>query len=666
MQSGYGGVSELQQFMVDNCGPSSLFSISSTPNPPPPNDMSSHPNKYHHPLPHHHHHHHPPPPQQQQQPPPFPPHHFAHFHSIPITQQLFQHGHHHQFQLFHHQLGLDHESGPENSSGGGSGGGGGGGGGPSFLAAAANFKLGVNDNSGGGGDDDNAILHGDDEASESRLHRGGWHREEEAAIKEPPWRPLDIDYINRNNKRCKDKEPAAIGKYCKKTKDAAAVSDHVHNTTTAGGSSNYKLFSELEAIYKPGGSASCGGGGANQTGSGSALTGDDNPLIPAAAAAAVELGPIGDRHIGVGSETSAGEDAPVNKSSKGGERRKRKRRRQQKQLGSIAAFFETLVKQLMDHQESLHRQFLDAMERRDAERSSREESWRRQEAAKSTREAAARAHDREIASAREAAIVAFLEKFTGEKIHLPSNPSPFPTDSLQNKDTPSAAAAEMGLNDGINNNNTEIIASVSAHEQQQQQFSTSRWPKAEVQALIRVRSGLDSRFQEPGLKGPLWEEVSSRMAAVGFHRSAKRCKEKWENINKYFRKTKDSGKKRPQHSKTCPYFHQLDQLYSKLPPSSSSNSGGGEHPIKDNSELLDAIVVATADNQHNGASVFGFASNDDNNDNDNDNDEEIEDDEQDNIGGGGGDGEEGEGESHDHDHEDHRNESTTLFFQHLQ
>ena len=32
------------------------------------------------------------------------------------------------------------------------------------------------------------------------------------------------------------------------------------------------------------------------------------------------------------------------------------------------------------------------------------------------------------------------------------------------------------------------------------------------------------------------------MATAGYRRSAKRCKEKWENINKYFRKAKESGK----------------------------------------------------------------------------------------------------------------------------
>ncbi|EFJ32875.1 hypothetical protein SELMODRAFT_85122, partial [Selaginella moellendorffii] len=93
--------------------------------------------------------------------------------------------------------------------------------------------------------------------------------------------------------------------------------------------------------------------------------------------------------------------------------------------------------------------------------------------------------------------------------------------------------------------------------------ASKRWPKPEVLALIKLRSSIEGKFQETGPKGPLWEEISSGMSCMGYSRSAKRCKEKWENINKYFRKTKDSSKKRPENSKTCPYFHQLDALYRK-------------------------------------------------------------------------------------------------------
>ncbi|XP_022158201.1 trihelix transcription factor GTL2 [Momordica charantia] len=111
-----------------------------------------------------------------------------------------------------------------------------------------------------------------------------------------------------------------------------------------------------------------------------------------------------------------------------------------------------------------------------------------------------------------------------------------------------------------------------------------RWPRDEVLALVNVRcslynngvcggggdqdqsGGSGSGEQGASSKAPLWERISQGMLQLGYKRSAKRCKEKWENINKYFRKTKDVNKKRSLDSRTCPYFHQLSNLY---------NQGGG-------------------------------------------------------------------------------------------
>ncbi|GAA0155155.1 hypothetical protein LIER_38034 [Lithospermum erythrorhizon] len=99
-----------------------------------------------------------------------------------------------------------------------------------------------------------------------------------------------------------------------------------------------------------------------------------------------------------------------------------------------------------------------------------------------------------------------------------------------------------------------------------------RWPKDEVLALINLRCSFNNipncednnNIKESGGgKCPLWERISQGMEKLGYKRSAKRCKEKWENINKYFRKTKDNNKKRSLDSRTCPYFHQLSKLYSQ-------------------------------------------------------------------------------------------------------
>lgn len=563
MQSGY-GVSEFQQFLVDGC--SSLLSMST--------DISNNPQSQKH---HQHHLH------QQQQP-----HRFTQLLQNPITQQFFQHPLH--FQLLQqqqegrlpHHLGLNQESGPENSKspsrvvgdGGGL---------PFFISNCRPADT-VSGSQEALNDDNPMLAGGVDGGSEDRVVGSShlrWQqpRQEDIAIKEPFWKPLDVQYINRNNKRCKEMMEFSNKPF--KKGDEGNENEEGKNSD-----SNYGLFGELEAIYTHGsGSGSGIGGGNNQTGSGSALTGD-NPLP-----AVKPTRQASDNHgyVDHGSETSTGEEASLKKIQKS--RRKKKRR----QLGSIATFFESLVKQLMDHQETLHRKFLEVMEKRDEERSRREEAWRWQEMEKSNRDSIARAHEQALASSREAAIVAFLEKVTGESINLPTKTLfNFQTKvHEEEEENPIQQTESFNVNSEINDttiyNNDDIAINHNANSR--------RWPKAEVHALIRVRSSLESRFQEPGLKGPLWEEVSSSMAAIGYQRSSKRCKEKWENINKYFRKTKDCAKKRSQHSKTCPYFHQLDQLYSKsINPSPKPSILPDLTLPKDNSELLDAIVDATDQN----------------------------------------------------------------------
>ncbi|KAM0934599.1 putative transcription factor MYB family [Dioscorea sansibarensis] len=317
------------------------------------------------------------------------------------------------------------------------------------------------------------------------------NEEEESSIKEPFWRPLDLDY--------------------KKEKD------------------NYKIFSELEAICKP---------------------------------------------------TNANAIAETDEKKRNKKKKKKKRIKKEQRLNSIVLFFESLTKKLIEHQEELHRKFLDAMERKEQERMRKQEAWMKQEAEK----AMERAEEQAISSARVATIVSFLENITKESVKLP--------DEIDKENGGTIQEAEK---------ETKVINS-------EIRMYSNRWPKAEVEALIGVRSKLEFMFKDAGVKGHLWEEVSSTMRRMGFNRSAKRCKEKWENINKYFRKTKESGKSRPMNSKTCPYYHQLDQLYSKSSMLASTSS-----------ELLDAIVVPN-DEQ----ASFKFSEEDDDNDDDGDDNEEDE------------------------------------------
>ncbi|GMH26324.1 hypothetical protein Nepgr_028167 [Nepenthes gracilis] len=89
----------------------------------------------------------------------------------------------------------------------------------------------------------------------------------------------------------------------------------------------------------------------------------------------------------------------------------------------------------------------------------------------------------------------------------------------------------------------------------------ARWPRQETIVLLEIRSRLAHKFKEANQKGPLWDEVSRLMYEEhGYQRSGKKCKEKFENLYKYYRKTK-GGKAGGQNGRHYRFFRQLEALY---------------------------------------------------------------------------------------------------------
>ncbi|XP_013592300.1 PREDICTED: trihelix transcription factor GT-2-like [Brassica oleracea var. oleracea] len=268
----------------------------------------------------------------------------------------------------------------------------------------------------------------------------------------------------------------------------------------------------------------------------------------------------------------------------GGGGRKKKRKRKWKE------FFERLMKQVVDKQEELQRQFLEAVDKRERERLVREESWRAQEIARINREREILAQERSMSAAKDSAVMAFLHKFS-EKPTVPPQPQPQVNNNNNQQQTsqtpqtpqpPPPPLPQPALDTAKTDNGDQIMTTPAS-------ASSSRWPKVEIEALIKLRTNLDSKYLENGPKGPLWEEISAGMRRLGFNRNSKRCKEKWENINKYFKKVKESNKKRPQDSKTCPYFHQLDALYrerNKFQTTTNINVASSSSTKPDNSVPL--------------------------------------------------------------------------------
>ncbi|CAN8234336.1 unnamed protein product [Cochlearia groenlandica] len=238
------------------------------------------------------------------------------------------------------------------------------------------------------------------------------------------------------------------------------------------------------------------------------------------------------------------------------EKRSRKKRKYWRRL------FTKLTKEMMEKQEKLQKRFLETLESRERERISREEAWRVQEVARIYREHETIVHERSNATAKDAAIISFLHKISGAQQqqqpqqHVKENHKVSQRKQYQSDHSITfESTKEIRLDTTMKMGNYETQHLVSP--------SSSRWPKTEVEGLIRIRKNLEANYQENGTRGPLWEEISLGMRRLGYNRSARRCKEKWENINKYFKKVKESNKKRPLDSKTCPYFQQLESLYNE-------------------------------------------------------------------------------------------------------
>ncbi|XP_057425029.1 trihelix transcription factor GTL2-like [Lotus japonicus] len=292
--------------------------------------------------------------------------------------------------------------------------------------------------------------------------------------------------------------------------------------------------------------------------------------------------------------------------------KERKRKRVDDRFEVFKGFCESVVNNMMARQEEMHRKIIEDMVRRDEEKFSKEEAWKKQEMDKMNKELEMMAHEQAIAGDRQANIIQFLKNFEKsqrfgsgngkEKLKVTSedsstllsqNPSPSPSSTLPTSCALVVAENPSSINLGQDTSSRVVVPFENPSSSLNPQETNSvlihkgstiekddvgrRWPKDEVLALINLRcTSNNNEDKEGNNKAPLWERISQGMLELGYKRSAKRCKEKWENINKYFRKTKDNtSKKRSLDSRTCPYFHQLSNLYNqgKLVPQSERPEG---------------------------------------------------------------------------------------------
>ncbi|XVE50979.1 hypothetical protein DITRI_Ditri02bG0000500 [Diplodiscus trichospermus] len=240
--------------------------------------------------------------------------------------------------------------------------------------------------------------------------------------------------------------------------------------------------------------------------------------------------------------------------------RKRKRKRRKK----IELFLEKLVTKVIEKQEQMHKQLIEIIEKRERERIIREEAWKRQEMERIKRDEEARAQE----ISRSIALISFIEKALGHEIEIPIQSTISCMEENGGKDLSEDHIQKEMINPCDPNRWQEGTVQANGGESHVHKDvgincdpNNRRWPDAEVQALIMLRSSLEHKFRVAGSKCSIWDEISVGMCSIGYYRSAKKCKEKWENINKYFKKSMESGKKHLENNKRCAYFHDLDMLY---------------------------------------------------------------------------------------------------------
>ena len=160
--------------------------------------------------------------------------------------------------------------------------------------------------------------------------------------------------------------------------------------------------------------------------------------------------------------------------------------------------------------------------------------------------------ERSTAAAKDATVIALLQKMYGQQnptqqveVEPPPQQKQTIPQSLPPILMPNNNFEVKKINNGhsVTSTTTGTVATAATTTTTSPvNSSSSRWPKAEVHALIRIRTSLETKYQENGPKAPLWEDISIAMQRLGYNRSAKRCKEKWENINKYFKRVRESSK----------------------------------------------------------------------------------------------------------------------------
>eukprot|EP00897_Mesotaenium_endlicherianum_P002272 jgi/Mesen1/2072/ME000151S01337 len=178
---------------------------------------------------------------------------------------------------------------------------------------------------------------------------------------------------------------------------------------------------------------------------------------------------------------------------------------------------QSLLETVVNKQQRLMQNVLDAMEKREQARVEREERWRAEERAQ-----------------RAVFNNAFLEL-----VRRATN-----AEKMSHSNTALGGEVGMATNAIGVGQQSGLIGGKKR---------SKNWRRSEVLALIKVRGDMDNHFLHATRRVALWEEVSKSMAALGVFRDGKQCREKWDKLTADYKDVFE-GKKDQGES---PYYLEL-------------------------------------------------------------------------------------------------------------
>ncbi|KAL2543335.1 Trihelix transcription factor GT-4 [Abeliophyllum distichum] len=86
------------------------------------------------------------------------------------------------------------------------------------------------------------------------------------------------------------------------------------------------------------------------------------------------------------------------------------------------------------------------------------------------------------------------------------------------------------------------------------------WALEETRTLISLRREIDSLFNTSKSNKHLWDQISLKMREKGFDRSFSMCTDKWRNLLKEFKKSKQNHDKNGNGSAKMSYYKEIEEI----------------------------------------------------------------------------------------------------------